>query len=63
MKNPANQRRNAAVYDKLKATYGHALGDDGRLKLPPRKDVDARMLNLWKKRQKEFPSRLCCSHG
>ena len=53
MKNPANQRRNAAVYDKLKATYGHALGDDGRLKLPPRKDVDARMLNLWKKRQKE----------
>ena len=34
LKNPAMERRGNAVYDALSASFGHAVDDKGKLKMP-----------------------------
>ena len=52
LQNPTLSRRSNAVYERLKHEFGHDVHADGRCALPPLKDVEARMLNVWKKKQK-----------
>lgn len=55
LKDPAMTRRSNAVYASLKGQFGHStwtLDGTNRCMLPPLKEVEARMLNVWKKNQK-----------
>ncbi|KAH8076698.1 BCCT, betaine/carnitine/choline family transporter [Aureococcus anophagefferens] len=50
---PANQRRYENVYNALKSEFEFRVDDERRPLLPPRKAVETRMLNIWKKTKKE----------
>ena len=53
LKDPALNRRSNKVYEKLKHEYGHSLDDEQKMKLPPLKDVESRMLALFKRKKQQ----------
>ena len=52
VKQPAFERRGQAVFEELKKIYGYALDDEGKCVLPSMKDVENRMINAWKRKEK-----------
>ena len=50
LEDPRFARRSNAVYEALKVDFGHAT-ENGKCLLPPLKDVEARMLTAFKKKQ------------
>ena len=53
LNDPALTRRSNAVYERLRSRFGHSVAADGRPMLPPLKDVEARMLAVFKNKQKQ----------
>ena len=45
--------RSNAVYERLRSRFGHSVAADGRPMLPPLKDVEARVLAVFKNKQKQ----------
>ena len=52
LEDPVNTRRIANVANALKATYEFHVDDSGLPTMPPQKDIEARMVALWKKKTK-----------
>ena len=50
LEDPRFARRSNAVYEALRVDFGHAT-ENGKCLLPPLKDVEARMLTEFKKKQ------------